>query len=73
MAIGFYADEGQYDTSFLSNYADLYVVEALKRLDGVGGVQIFGERRYAMRLWVDPERLASRDLVVQDVVDALNE
>ena len=73
MAIGLYPEDGQYTTSFLSNYADLYIGEALKRIRGVGDVQIFGERRYAMRLWVDPERLASRKLTPQDVINALNE
>ncbi len=73
MAIGLYPENNQYTPAFLSNYADLYIVEALKRIRGVGDVQIFGERRYAMRLWVDPERLASRGLTTQDVVNALNE
>lgn len=73
MAIGLFSEENQYTPLFLSNYADLYIVDALKRLEGVGDVQIFGERRYAMRLWLDPERLASRGLTPQDVVAALNE
>jgi HAE1 family hydrophobic/amphiphilic exporter-1 len=73
MAVGLYSENRQYDNTFLSNYADLYLVDALKRLKGVGEVQIFGERKYAMRLWLDPTRLASRSLTAQDVVDALNE
>ncbi|KJH70973.1 efflux RND transporter permease subunit [Aliterella atlantica] len=73
LGIGLYAKDGQYDNLFISNYADLYLVDALKRLPGVGNVQIFGERRYAMRLWLDPNRLASRNLTAQDVVDALRE
>jgi hydrophobic/amphiphilic exporter-1 (mainly G- bacteria), HAE1 family len=73
MAIGLFSDNNQYTPLFLSNYADLYIVDALRRLNGVGDVQVFGERRYAMRLWVDPERLASRGLTTQDVVTALNE
>nr|WP_290225591.1 efflux RND transporter permease subunit [Trichocoleus desertorum] len=79
LAIGLYSDrdeskgEDLYDDTYLSNYADLYVVDALKRLEGVGGVQIFGERKYAMRLWLDPERLASRNLTPQDVVVALQQ
>jgi hydrophobic/amphiphilic exporter-1 (mainly G- bacteria), HAE1 family len=73
LAIGLYSDNKDYDNIFLSNYADLYIVDALKRIKGVGEVQIFGERRYAMRLWLDPNRLASRNLTAQDVIDALDE
>ncbi len=73
MAFGLYSENGEYDNLFLSNYADLYLVDALKRVNGVGNVQIFGERTYAMRLWLDPLRLASRNLTAQDVVDALRE
>ncbi|MDB9496473.1 efflux RND transporter permease subunit [Spirulina major CS-329] len=73
MALSLYSEGGTYDTSFLSNYADLYVAEALKRIQGVAGIQIFGERRYAMRLWVDPQRLASRGLTMLDVTNAVSE
>nr|MBA3922076.1 efflux RND transporter permease subunit [Nostocaceae cyanobacterium] len=72
MAMGLYSENGEYQNSFISNYADLYILDALKRIPGVGNVTIFGERRYAMRLWLDPNRLASRTLTVQDVVDAVN-
>ena len=47
--------------------------DALKRVEGVGNVQIFGERRYSMRLWLDPGKLASRALTAGDVVNALRE
>ncbi|WP_373526906.1 efflux RND transporter permease subunit [Nostoc sp.] len=73
LAIGLYSNNKEYDNIFLSNYADLYITDALKRLKGVGEVQIFGERRYAMRLWLNPNSLASRNLTAQDVIDALNE
>ncbi|KAB8332226.1 efflux RND transporter permease subunit [Scytonema tolypothrichoides VB-61278] len=73
LAIGLYSDNNEYDNVFLSNYADLYLVDALQRIGGVSEARIFGERRYAMRLWLDPNRLASRNLTAQDVVDALNE
>ena len=73
MGFALYDENQQYDSIFLSNYADLYVVDALKRVEGVGSVIIFGERSYAMRLWLDPRRLASRNLTAQDVVDALQE
>jgi hydrophobic/amphiphilic exporter-1 (mainly G- bacteria), HAE1 family len=67
----FSQEEGVYDDNFVSNYADLYIVDSLKRIDGVGDVQPFGERRYAMRLWIDPSLLASRGVTAQDVVNAL--
>ncbi len=72
-AAAFYADNNQYDSLFISNYLDVYVKDALKRVRGVGDVIIFGERKYAMRLWLDPIRLAKRNLTAQDVVDALRE
>lgn len=73
LAVGLYTEKGEYDNTFLSNYADLYLVDALKRLKGVGDVRIFGERKYAMRIWLDPNQLASRGLTSQDVVNALRE
>jgi hydrophobic/amphiphilic exporter-1 (mainly G- bacteria), HAE1 family len=73
MAFGLFSEDGRYDPIFLSNYADRYLVDALKRISGVGDVRVFGERRYAMRLWLDPNRLASRGLTTEDVVNALNE
>lgn len=66
-------EEGVYDENFISNYADLYVLDELKRIEGVADIQPFGERRYAMRLWLDPDRMASRRLTTQDVADAINE
>ncbi|NJP11618.1 MAG: efflux RND transporter permease subunit [Leptolyngbyaceae cyanobacterium RU_5_1] len=73
LAIGLYSENNEYDNIFLSNYADLYIADSLKRVKGVGEATIFGERRYSMRLWLDPEQLASRNLTVQDVNDALEE
>lgn len=73
LGMALYSDNNRYESSFLSNYADLYIADSLKRLKGVGSVLIRGERRYAMRLWLDPTRLASRNLTAQDVVSALQE
>ena len=56
----------------LSDYIDRYVVDRFKNISGVADVQIFGERRYAMRIWIDRERLAAYSLTVQDIEDALN-
>ncbi len=72
-AIGFYSDDNRYDSVFISNYLDLYVRDAFKRVPGVGNVIIFGERKYAMRLWIDPDKLAARGLTPGDVVAALRE
>jgi multidrug efflux pump len=55
----------------VTDYADRYVKDQLQNLPGVAGVRIFGERRYAMRLWLDPARLAGYGLTTQDVEDAL--
>jgi hydrophobic/amphiphilic exporter-1 (mainly G- bacteria), HAE1 family len=73
LAIGLFAENKEYDNIFLSNYADLYLADALKRVKGVSNAQVFGERRYAMRLWLDPNRLASRGLTTKDVANALSE
>lgn len=70
---GVYSDTGQYDSLFLSNYMDIYVKDALKRVPGVGDVEIFGERKYAMRLWLDPARMAQRGLSATNVLSALQE
>jgi HAE1 family hydrophobic/amphiphilic exporter-1 len=73
MAVGVYAENNAYDSLFMSNYLDIYVRDALKRIPGVADVTIFGERKYSMRLWLDPDRLAARDLTAGDVVQALRE
>jgi HAE1 family hydrophobic/amphiphilic exporter-1 len=70
---GFYTLDGRYSSEFISNYLDVYVKDALKRVPGVGDVMIFGERKYAMRVWLDPVRLAARGLTATDVVSALTE
>jgi HAE1 family hydrophobic/amphiphilic exporter-1 len=67
------ADANTYSTLFLSNYLDVYVKDSLKRIPGVADVIIFGERKYSMRLWLDPGRLAGRALTAPDVVSALSE
>jgi hydrophobic/amphiphilic exporter-1 (mainly G- bacteria), HAE1 family len=68
-----YSEDGRYDTSFMSNYLDTYARDPLKRVKGVAEAMIFGERRYAMRLWLDPVRVASRGLTASDIVNALRE
>ena len=72
-AAGLYSDNGQYDSLFISNYLDVYVKDALKRVPGVGDAIIFGERKYAMRLWLDPARMAERGLTATNMLGALQE
>jgi len=72
-AAGFFSRDGRYSPEFISNYLDVYVKDAVKRVPGVGDVVIFGERKYAMRVWLDPVRLAARGLTATDVVNALVE
>jgi len=66
-------DNNKYSTLFMSNYLDVYVRDSLKRIPGVADVVIFGERKFSMRLWLDPVRLAGRALTAPDVVNALSE
>ena len=73
LGAGVYAENSAYDSLFLSNYIDVYVKDALQRVPGVGQVIVFGERRYSMRLWLDPNKLANRGLTAGDVVKALQE
>ncbi len=68
-----FADQQKYSTLFISNYLDVYVRDSLKRIPGVADVIIFGERKYSMRLWLDPGRMAGRGLTATDVVAALSE
>jgi len=72
-AAGVYTENNEYDSLFLSNYLDVYVRDAIKRVPGVANVIIFGERKYSMRLWLDPVRLAGRSLTATDVLSALQE
>ena len=73
LGIAFYAENNEYDDLFISNYLDLYLIDQIKRIDGVGRARILGERKYAMRLWLDPDALAARNLATEDVVSALEE
>ncbi len=64
---------GKYDSLYLSNYATLKVKDELARLPGVGQIQIFGAGEYAMRVWLDPNKVAARGLTASDVVTAMCE
>jgi hydrophobic/amphiphilic exporter-1 (mainly G- bacteria), HAE1 family len=73
MAAALSSKNPQFGQLFLSNYAELNVVNSLKRVPGVSNVIIFGQRRYAMRVWVDPHKLQARSLAITDVLNALQE
>ncbi len=65
--------DNSHDTVFMSNYATLQIKDEIARLPGVGDINIFGVRDYAMRLWLDPDKLAARNMTVGDVVNAVRE
>jgi multidrug efflux pump len=73
LAVNLISPDDSRDVLYLSNYATIQVKDALARLVGVGDVQILGARDYSMRVWLDPEKLASRNMVANDVVLALRE
>ena len=73
LAAAAFAEHGEYDPLFISNYVDRFVKDELKRVPGVGDVQVFGIGRYAMRLWLDPDKLAGRKVTADEVVQALRE
>jgi multidrug efflux pump len=73
MVVHLYSPDATYDDIFVRNYATLQVKDVLARIDGVGQVQLFGSGDYAMRVWLDPERLAARGMSPGDVVNAIRE
>jgi multidrug efflux pump len=73
MVVHLTSPSGKYDTLYLRNYARMHVKDALARLPGVGNAQFFGGGDYAMRAWLDPDRIASRGLTAGDVVRAMRE
>tara|TARA_R110000868_G_scaffold241497_3_gene496908 strand:- start:672145 stop:675297 length:3153 start_codon:yes stop_codon:yes gene_type:complete len=66
-------DDSGYDDLYLSNYATINLLDRLRRIDGVGNVQVFGSKDYSMRVWLDPDRLAVKNLTVSDAVAAVRE
>ena len=71
LAVHLYSPDGSRDNLYLSNYATLHVKDALARLPGVGDVQLFGARDYAMRIWLDPDKVAAYNLDASEVLAAL--
>ncbi|NBC31959.1 MAG: multidrug efflux RND transporter permease subunit [Alphaproteobacteria bacterium] len=69
--VSLYSPNGTYDQVFLSNYADIHILDPLNRIPGVGSLVNFGQRNYAIRIWLDPQRLAFLNLTPEDVVAAV--
>jgi hydrophobe/amphiphile efflux-1 (HAE1) family protein len=67
-----FSPDGSYDQLYVSNYALRAVVDVLKRVDGVGDIQLFGVREYSMRIWLDPDRAASFGITPSDITKAIN-
>ncbi|SFB74133.1 hydrophobic/amphiphilic exporter-1, HAE1 family [Zunongwangia mangrovi] len=73
MFLSFYSENPDYDATYINNYLNINVVPEFKRVNGVGDVNVFSRQDYAMRIWLDPNKLANYDLVPSDVTAALNE
>src|SRR5579871_2472148 len=71
LAVNLISPNGQYDDLYLSNYSTIHILDELLRVKGVGDVIQFGQRSYSMRIWVDPDKLATRNLTAVDVVNAI--
>src|SRR5262249_14087644 len=73
MGIALLSPKGRYDQLYLSNFALRRIKDELSRVDGVGDVFLFGQRDYSMRIWLDPGKLAYRNMTAADVVAAIRE
>jgi multidrug efflux pump len=71
MAINLVSPDGRYDPLYLSNYATIRIKDELLRIEGVGDLSYLGQRDYSMRIWLDPDKAASRNLTAVDVVNAI--
>jgi multidrug efflux pump len=73
LVVNLYSPDQSKDQLYISNYATIQIKDQLARLEGVGDVTMFGQQDYSMRLWLDPDKLASRNLTATDVINALKE
>ncbi len=71
MVVNMYSPNKTYDQTYIGNYATLQMIDQIARIKGVGDIQIFGAAEYAMRIWLDPDRIANLDLTAGEVVAAL--
>ncbi len=68
-----YSPDRSYDPLFISNYINIHVLDVLSRIPGIGEVIMFGDRKFAMRIWLDPAKMASLGVTAEDVADAISE
>ncbi len=73
MIVNLVSPDGRYDSTFLSNYATIYIRDELGRLPGIADISYFGQRDYSLRAWLDPDKLASLGLSAADVVAAISQ
>ena len=73
MYMSFYSTNEDYDDTFIQNYLKINVIPEMQRVDGVGNVNVFGSKDYAMRIWLQPEKLAAYNLIPSDVTAVLRE
>ena len=73
MIVNLFSPDGRRDNLYLSNYATIQLRDELSRLPGVGDITYLGQRDYSMRVWLDPEKMAARNLTAADVVRAIEQ
>ncbi len=73
MLVAVYAKENRYSANYIANYANVYVLNALKRVNGAGQAQIMGVPNQAMRIWMNPDRMASLGITTSDIANAINQ
>ena len=71
MILTLYSPDGKYDDLFVTNYVTIYIKDVLSRVTGVGNINLYPSKDYSMRVWLDPDKLESRNLTVEDVVNAI--
>lgn len=73
LVVSLESPDGRYDSTYMSNYINIYLRDPLSRVPGVGNIQVFGAKDFSMRVWLDPELLKARGLTVTDVLAALRQ
>jgi multidrug efflux pump len=73
MLVAVFAKNGRYSANYVANYANVYVLDALKRVEGAGQAQIFGVPNQAMRIWMNPDRMASLGITTSDIANAISQ
>ncbi len=71
MVVNLYSPDNTYDQTYMGNYAVLQLKDELARIKGIGDIQLFGAAEYAMRIWLDPDKIANLDITAAEVVTAL--